>query len=60
MSSDMSRVAPTDSIADAIQTAAPFGEELQDNVGEWMEADMNEPGHEVHDDDEIVADLLKP
>ena len=27
-------------------------------MGEWMEADMNEPGHEVHDDDEIVADLL--
>ena len=23
-----------------------------------MEADINEPGHEIHDDDEIVADLL--
>ena len=55
---DMAENAPTDSIADAIQTAAPLGEELQDHVSEWMEADTNEPGHEVLDDDEIVADLL--
>ena len=47
------------SITDAVQTAAPLGEDIQDAVGEWMEAGMNEPGHEVLDDDEIVADMLK-
>ena len=57
---DMSEDISTDfSITDAVQTAAPLGEDIQDAVGEWMEAGMNEPGHEVLDDDEIVADMLK-
>ena len=57
---DVSEDVSTDSsIADAIQTATPLGEDAQDAVAEWMEADINEPGHQVLDDDEIVADMLE-
>ena len=52
-------VSTDSSIADAIQTATPLGEDAQDAVAEWMEADINEPGHQVLDDDEIIADMLE-
>ena len=57
---DMSEDVSTDlSIADAIQTATPLGEDAQDAVAQWMEADINEPSHQVLDDDKIVADMIE-
>ena len=44
--------------ADCIESAAALGTDSQDAVAEWMEADIDEPGHQVPDDDEIVAEIL--
>ena len=44
--------------ADCIESAAALGTDAQDAVAEWMEADMDEPGYQVPDDDEIVAEIL--
>ena len=50
---------PYSPIADVVQTAAPLGKDIQDAVVEWMEADISEPGHQVLDDNEIVAEMLE-
>lgn len=42
----------------ALEAATPLGRDTQDDVAQWMEADTDEPGHQVLDDDEIVADML--
>ncbi len=45
------------SIAETIETAGSLGSETQEAIAEWMDADIDEPGHEVLDDDEIVAEM---
>ncbi len=35
-----------------------FDEATGDVVAEWMEADVDEPGHEILNDDEIVVDIV--
>ena len=39
-------------------TAACLGPEAQEAVAEWIDADVNEPGHQIMDDDEIVAEMV--
>ena len=46
------------SSTDVIEAATPLGKDTQDDVAQWMEADTDEPGHQVLDDDEIEADML--
>ncbi len=48
---------PDSSIAETIETAGSLGSETQEAIAEWMDADIDEPGHEVLDDDEIVAEM---
>ena len=44
-------------VNDLSVTAACLGPEAQEAVAEWMNADVNEPGHQTMDDDEIVAEI---
>ncbi len=48
---------PDSSIAETIETAGSLGSETQEAIAEWMDADIDEPGHQVLDDDEIVAEM---
>ena len=57
--SDYDDVSPDSSIADAVLTAAPLGKDTEEAVAKWMEEDISEPGHQVLDDDEIVAEMLE-
>ena len=57
--SDNDDVSPDSSIADAVLTAAPLGKVTEEAVAKWMEEDISEPGHQVLDDDEIVAEMLE-
>ena len=41
-----------------VEVAAQLGEDTQEAVAQWMVADINEPGHQVLNDDDIVAELL--
>ncbi len=44
------------SVTDMVRSA--FDEATGDVVAEWMEADVDEPGHEILNDDEIVVDIV--
>ena len=43
---------------DLSNSVASLGPEAQDTVAEWMVADINEPGHQIMDDNEIVAEMV--
>ena len=47
------------STTDLIETPASLGEETHVAFSEWMEGDIDDPGHQVLDDDEIVAEMLE-
>ncbi len=40
---------PDSSIAETIETARSLGSETQEAIAEWMDTDIDEPGHEVLD-----------
>lgn len=42
-------------VADIVDSVRP---DMRDAVAEWMEADTNEPGHQILSDDEIVAEVV--
>lgn len=48
----------SDEVGDLVETAATLGAEVQDAVAEWMTADVNEPGNQTLDDEEIVAEMV--
>ncbi len=53
VSEDMSTedTCPDSSIAETIETAGSLGSETQEAIAEWMDADIDEPGHQVLDDE---------
>ena len=48
----------TDLISDMTEIAAPLEEVIQHNLADWMQADNNDPGREILDDNEIVEDMM--
>jgi len=49
--------ASCDEVNDDTDIVPSIGSELEEDVTEWMESDNADPGHQILDDDEIVADL---
>ena len=44
---------------DEMEMTAALGQDIQDTVAEWLDSDLADPGHQITDDEEIVADTLK-
>ena len=44
---------------DEMEMAAALGQDIQDTVAKWLDSDLADPGHQIADDEEIVADTLK-
>ena len=44
---------------DEEEMTAVLGQDLQDAVVEWLDSDCAHPGHQILDDEEIVADTLE-
>jgi hypothetical protein len=43
---------------DMVELAAPLGPNAQEAVAEWFDSGSNGAGHQIMEDDEIVADTL--
>lgn len=44
--------------AEVTEIASQLGQDIENDITHWMEADVGDPGHQIMDDDEIVADMV--
>ena len=44
--------------SDMVDMAAPLGPDVQEAFAEWFDSDSSDAGHQIIEDDEIVADVL--
>ena len=45
--------------SDEVDMAAALVPDVQDTVAEWLDSDLTDPGHQIIDDNEIVANVLR-
>ncbi|PSN33173.1 hypothetical protein C0J52_26123 [Blattella germanica] len=45
-------------LANAWNKLPPSDENLQENIENWLECDVDDPGHQVLTDDEIIASVI--
>lgn len=55
--SDLDSDDGTEDTTEVSEVAAQLGPDIENDICDWMEADIGDPGHQHFDDDEIIADI---